>query len=66
MEKPPLSQPRPLTVKEACDYLTIGRTSFYLQVATGALKIRKIGRRSVVEQRALDEFLRSRPSRPSS
>ncbi|MEP3277055.1 MAG: DNA-binding protein [Stappiaceae bacterium] len=37
-----------LTVDEFCGWASIGRTKFYQEVNEGRIKIRKIGRKSVI------------------
>ena len=37
-----------LTVDEFCGWASIGRSKFYQEVAEGRIRLRKIGRKSVV------------------
>lgn len=47
-------------VPEACEYLRTSRTGFYRAVAAG-LEIRKVGGRTVVLRKDLENFLENAP-----
>jgi excisionase family DNA binding protein len=48
-----------LTVEEAAHSLSIGRTMCYRMISEGRLRIVKVGSRSVVPVKAIEEFLGS-------
>jgi excisionase family DNA binding protein len=48
-----------LSIKEACDRLSIGRTSLYALIAAGDIVTRKIGRRTLINEETLESFVRS-------
>lgn len=52
---------RALSVKEACKYLSLGRTSFYKLVKSGQIPARKCGHRTIVLADELDLMLESLP-----
>jgi excisionase family DNA binding protein len=52
---------RALSVKEACKYLSLGRTSFYKLVKNGQIRVRKCGRRTIALIDELDLALESLP-----
>ena len=49
-----------LTVAQAVSYLRIGRSTLYSLVSDGKLRVRKIGRRSVIARSDLDALLAPR------
>lgn len=49
--------PPALSIDEVCKTLKIGRSTFYEEVNSGRLKVRKIGNRSVVTGLDLIEYL---------
>ena len=52
---------RALSVKEACKYISLGRTSFYKLVNSGQIPARKCGRRTIVLPSELEQALKSLP-----
>ncbi len=52
---------RALSVKEACKYISLGRTSFYKLVKGGQIPARKWGCRTIVLADELDQALESLP-----
>lgn len=50
-----------LSISEACAMAGIGRTKIYQAIATGSLKARKCGKRTLVLRDELREFLASLP-----
>ncbi len=50
-----------LSIKEACELLGIGRTTFYLQEKKGVFKTYKIGKRRLVKREELMEALTPSP-----
>jgi excisionase family DNA binding protein len=61
--KPPhdVADQRALSVKETCEYISLGRTSFYKLVKSGQIPARKCGRRTIVLQSELEQALKSLP-----
>ena len=61
--KPPndVADQRALSVKEACKYISLGRTSFYKLVKSGQIPARKCGRRTIVLPSELEQALKSLP-----
>jgi hypothetical protein len=51
-----------LTVDEFCGWANIGRSKFYQEVTEGRLKLRKVGRKSVVTVGDARAWLDSLPS----
>ena len=49
--------PRFLTIHEVCDTLRIRRTKFYELVKGGELRITKLGGKTLVSARHLEEFI---------
>lgn len=56
-----IQQSGALTVDEFCGWARIGRSKFYSEVHEGRLKIRKIGRKSVVTMADAETWLASLP-----
>jgi excisionase family DNA binding protein len=50
-----------LSVKEACKYIGIGRTTFYKLLKTGEITAHKCGRRTFVLPEELEQALKSLP-----
>ena len=50
-----------LTVLEAAEIATIGRSTLYKYIRSGALPVRKIGTRTIILADDLVAFLRDRP-----
>ena len=50
-----------LSVVEACSIAGIGRTKIYHAITTGALRARKLGKRTIILRSDLNEFLTSLP-----
>jgi excisionase family DNA binding protein len=53
-----------VTVQEACAILRMGRTTLYEMLATGRLRARKLGSRTVFRRSDIDEFLKNLPAMP--
>jgi excisionase family DNA binding protein len=51
-----------LSIHEVCAQTGIGRDTLYKAIRGGALKARKLGRRTIVSARDLDAFLQNLPS----
>lgn len=49
------------TVKQFCDWASIGRSTFYKEVQNGRIKLRKIGRKSVVTAADAEAWLNRLP-----
>jgi excisionase family DNA binding protein len=45
------------SVLEACDLLSIGRTTLYGLIKSGDLQTRKVGRRTLIPAKSLDAFV---------
>jgi len=45
------------SVLEACDLLSIGRTTLYGLIKSGNLQARKVGRRTLIPAKCLEAFL---------
>jgi predicted DNA-binding transcriptional regulator AlpA len=50
-----------LTVAEFCSWAAIGRSSFYREVKEGRIKLRKLGRKSVITMAEAEAWLNSLP-----
>ena len=50
-----------LTVDEFCSWAGIGRSKFYNEVKAGRIRVRKIGRKSVVAMADAQAWLESLP-----
>ena len=48
---------RLLTVKEACEYLRIGRSTLYRHIKQGKIKPVKIGKRTLIDKNDLDRLI---------
>jgi excisionase family DNA binding protein len=59
-EKP--VQPWAMSVEEAARILGVGRTSVYAAIASGALKARKLGSRTLILEEDARSFLASLPN----
>jgi len=53
-----------ITVEEAAKAAGVGRTTIFMELRSGRLKGRKIGRRTVVSIEDLNAWLTSLPTRP--
>jgi excisionase family DNA binding protein len=53
--------PLAINIADAARMVGLGRTSLYAAIATGKLKTRKSGRRTLVEISALREFVSALP-----
>ncbi|HTK12528.1 MAG TPA: helix-turn-helix domain-containing protein [Xanthobacteraceae bacterium] len=51
-----------LSISEACALAGIGRTKLYQAISEGQLIARKLGKRTLILRRDLDQFLSSLPS----
>lgn len=49
------------TVNEFLDWARISRTTFYKEVSAGRLRLRKVGKRSLVLRQTAEEWLNSLP-----
>lgn len=54
--------PLSVSVPAAVSMTGIGRTTLYQAIKTGALSVRKCGRRTIIETSALNAWLASLPS----
>ncbi|WP_439359927.1 helix-turn-helix domain-containing protein [Bradyrhizobium sp. DASA03007] len=45
------------SIVEACDLLSIGRTTLYQLIKAGDLQTRKVGRRTLIPAKSLDTFI---------
>lgn len=50
-----------LTVDEFCGWAAIGRSKFYKEVATGRIRVRKLGRKSIITMPDATAWLNSLP-----
>lgn len=57
-----LIQREGLSISDACAMAGIGRTKVYEAIATGSLKARKCGKRTIILRDDLRQFLASLPS----
>ena len=57
-EPDPAGPDRLLSVDEAAQWLSIGRSALYAELAAGRLRSLKVGRRRLVPASALTEFVR--------
>jgi hypothetical protein len=55
-----------MSVNEFLDWASIGRTKFYEELASGRLKIRKIGRKSIVTMADAIDWLNALPAETGS
>ena len=51
-----------VSVDEACNAISAGRTTFYSEVAAGNIKVKKIGRRTIVEMAELRRYIAALPT----
>jgi excisionase family DNA binding protein len=58
---PKLSAPVALSIKEACDLSSIGRTKLYELIKDNKIPARKLGRRTIILTTDLEEWLKSLP-----
>lgn len=58
--------PITVSISEAAKMSGLGRTSLYAAIATGKLKTRKAGRRTLVETSALRQFIEALPESDGS
>ena len=49
------------SVDDTCNKLSIGRNKFYLEVAAGRIKVKKLGRRTLVPADEIDRWLKALP-----
>jgi excisionase family DNA binding protein len=54
-------QPEGLSIVEACRVAGIGRTKIYEAIASGSLKARKFGKRTIILRTELQSFLSALP-----
>ena len=50
------------SVKEFCEIVGIGRTTFYQEVKAGRIKAKKMGRRTLITKSELERFIEELPS----
>ncbi len=50
------------SIAEACELLSVGRTTLYHAIKAGELQVSKIGRRTVIRAEFLRAFIDSRPT----
>lgn len=55
--------PLSVSIPEAAKLTGVGRSSIYVAIKAGTLPIRKIGRRTVIETGALQNWLASMPTK---
>jgi excisionase family DNA binding protein len=53
---------RAMTVRCFCESVGIGRTRFYREVKAGRLRVRKVGRRTIVTSDDADQWLNRLPA----
>ncbi len=53
--------PFAISIAEAVRMASLGRTSLYAAIASGRLKTRKAGRRTLIETAALRQFIEALP-----
>lgn len=49
------------SIEDACEYSSLGRTSFYKHLKLGQLPARKVGRRTIVLRDELEQALKAFP-----
>jgi excisionase family DNA binding protein len=47
------------SIQEACDLLSIGRTTLYALIGRGDLTVLKVGRRTLIPTKSLDAFIQA-------
>ena len=56
----PATQPAVMSIKQFCDWSSIGRTKVYAEIATSKLRTLKVGKRRLIKfeeaQRWLDSY----------
>ncbi|WAV88897.1 helix-turn-helix domain-containing protein [Oxalobacter aliiformigenes] len=50
------------SVKEFCEMVGIGRTTFYQEVKAGRIKAKKMGRSTLIPKSELERFIEELPS----
>jgi len=55
-------QPAALSVRNFCEAVSIGRTTFYGLVAQGHIRTKKLGRRTLVPITEVERFIAALPS----
>lgn len=50
------------SVKEFCEIVGIGRTTFYQEVKAGRIKAKKMGRSTLIPKSELERFIEELPS----
>ena len=53
--------PDALSISEACEMASVGRSTIYTAIAEGSLKARKLGRRTLILRDDLSHFLVALP-----
>ena len=56
-----VTEPYALSIEEAANFCGIGRTKLYELIKKGAIKARKLGRRTILPVADLKEFVESLP-----
>lgn len=54
------------SIREAADAIGVSRSSMYLEIAEGRLRVRKVGRRSVISDADLSTWLATLPAKSST
>ena len=49
------------SINDACDEINCGRTKIYQEIAAGKIKVRKLGKRSIILADDLQAYLNSLP-----
>lgn len=57
-----MSLPQLLTIPEFCAWARIGRTKTYEEIAAGALRALKVGRRTLIMRNDAAEWLSGQPT----
>ena len=55
------SEKRWATRKEACEYLRVGLTTLHSLIRRGAIEARKIGGKTLIDMKTVDEFCETLP-----
>ena len=49
------------SINDACDEINCGRTKIYQEIAAGKIKVRKLGKRTIILEDDLQSYLNSLP-----
>jgi excisionase family DNA binding protein len=55
-----------LTMREACEYGKFGKSHAYLLIASGVLRAKKLGKRTLIAKSSIDRLLKSLRSKKAS